>query len=164
MPSKPQIILRPAGRVLLVDEQDRIVLLRVETVGASEPVLWLTPGGGCADNETPEQAARRELWEETGIRADTLGPCVWRRRHVCQWNNHWYDVRETFFVLRVWRAGEVVRRERRWHQERIRECRWWSVQEMREAVGEVFVPRKLPELLEPLLAGQYPVEPLEVGV
>lgn len=118
MSSKPQIILRPAGRVLLIDEQDRILLLCVETVGAREPVLWLTPGGGCLAEETPEEAACRELWEETGIRAGALGPCVWRRRHVWRWDNRWFDVRETFFLLRVRHTNEVVRRDHWWQQER----------------------------------------------
>jgi hypothetical protein len=44
------------------------------------------------------------------------------------------------------------------------EIRWWSIQEIRAAADERFVPRALADYLEPLLVGQMPSEPLLVGV
>src|SRR5581483_2820535 len=72
---------RPTSRLLVIDPRDRILLLRVHEPRFEQPILWFTPGGGLDPGETFEQAAVRELWEETGIVAP-LGPCVWRRRHV----------------------------------------------------------------------------------
>lgn len=34
---------------------------------------WLQPGGHIEDNETPEEAAIREVYEETGIKATLIG-------------------------------------------------------------------------------------------
>jgi 8-oxo-dGTP pyrophosphatase MutT (NUDIX family) len=37
---------------------------------------WHTIAGGVEPGETPAEAARRELWEETGLRLEALGPRV----------------------------------------------------------------------------------------
>jgi 8-oxo-dGTP pyrophosphatase MutT (NUDIX family) len=48
---------------------DDVLLLR-----ASYRRSWNLPGGGIWSQETPEQAARRELHEETGLLVPTLKP------------------------------------------------------------------------------------------
>ncbi len=43
--------------------------------------------------------------------------------------------------------------------------RWWSVEEIVAHTGyETFVPRDLGRLLVPILAGEIPAEPLEIGL
>lgn len=58
----------PAVFVVAIDEEDRVLLVRLDryTVGAS----WEVPSGG-SDGEDLGVAARRELLEETGIEAGT---------------------------------------------------------------------------------------------
>jgi ADP-ribose pyrophosphatase YjhB (NUDIX family) len=46
-------ILRPAARVLLIDEEDHVLLLRAN-VGEGD--VWITPGGAPEPGETAEQA------------------------------------------------------------------------------------------------------------
>lgn len=67
---------RPAARILLVDDQGRALLFRF-TVDGRAP-FWVTPGGALDPHESYEDAARRELREETGLDLDP-GPQVARR-------------------------------------------------------------------------------------
>ena len=51
-------------RVLVLDEKNRVVLLR----GWLGFQKWTLPGGGCKSGESDQEAAARELREETGIK------------------------------------------------------------------------------------------------
>ena len=167
MPStEPTPAVRFASRVLLLDESDRLLLFRADGVftfdGVPATSLWFTPGGGREGNESPGETALRELWEETGLRDVELGPCVWTRNIVFTWNGNLWDARESYFVCRVpsfeldaanWTDTERVE---------LTEHRWWSPDEI-EASTELFVPSRLGTLLRPILRGELPDAPFEVG-
>ena len=59
--------IRVGAYAVLVDDRDRI-LLALWNEGPAP--AWTVPGGGVEDGETPEQAAIREVWEETGYRVE----------------------------------------------------------------------------------------------
>ena len=71
------LIIEPAGRVLLF----RFVFKKGPLAGED---YWATPGGGVEEGETFEQAAIRELREETGIPVESVGPPVGQREFVLQ--------------------------------------------------------------------------------
>src|SRR3954447_22341122 len=72
---------RDSSRVVLLDPDDRLLLLRVvddgEIVIGGQPsprTYWITPGGGREPDESFEDNARREVREETGLDELRLGP------------------------------------------------------------------------------------------
>jgi len=73
--SAPAPLPRPSARVLLLDEADRLLLFssRDESAGITR---WYAVGGGVRPGESHEQAALRELREETGLTGVALGPEV----------------------------------------------------------------------------------------
>src|SRR5215216_1940950 len=93
-------ILRQAARVLLLDSSDRIFLM-LFAPGENGAGVWITPGGGLEPDETFEQAAVREVWEEVGLRDFELGPCVWHRSHVSVYQDRVIEQHERYFILRV---------------------------------------------------------------
>ncbi len=58
-----------SARALLVDPQDRVLLMKLAF--NAHQTVWLTPGGSLHPGESFEDALRREIREETGL---TLGP------------------------------------------------------------------------------------------
>lgn len=57
---------RPRARVLVVNERNQILLLRAYISHGK----WTLPGGALGRKESAVMAAKRELYEETGIKAD----------------------------------------------------------------------------------------------
>jgi uncharacterized protein (DUF952 family)/8-oxo-dGTP pyrophosphatase MutT (NUDIX family) len=148
---------RPTARVVLLNDRDQVLLLR------GDMGVWFMPGGGLEPGETHEQAAARELWEETSLRIETPGPWVWTRRHV--WTTpRGIAVRsiERFFLVRT--AAFTPRWAREDDPERhgISDVRWWPVPSIAAAAAEVFAPRRLGALLPPLLANDLVDIPIDV--
>jgi len=153
-------VLRHAARILLVDAAGRVLLLKWRLQSGGH--VWITPGGGLAAGESHQEAALRELDEEVGLRNVALGPCVWLREHVFNWNERAYRQRERFYLLRV-DAHEVDRAGNDENELRVlEEFRWWTLPEL-EASAETFAPRRIALYLAPLLSGELPSHPVDVG-
>lgn len=158
-PIVPALRYRPTARVLVLDAQSRLLLLRIEDRRLTHPRFWITPGGGVDPGESFEDGARRELWEETGIVAP-LGPCVWTRRRVVTFEDELLDFDERFFVVRI-ESAPAISTANVTAEERIvlTAHHWWTAEELLRT-DEVLAPRRLAHMLGPILAGEYPPEPL----
>ncbi len=159
---------RAAARVIVIDPQDRVLLFLCALPHRPDVELWITPGGGLEPGETYHAAAKRELREETGLTHEP-GPCVWTREHVCPRLDGPGEFRalERFFWLRLDSVPEISTDA--WTDEEatfLRDHRWWSMDELTAPADPrtIFAPRRLPELLAPLLAGGLPKSPIAVGV
>lgn len=155
--------LRISCRVILLNDADRVLLLQHAINNDQITTVWVPPGGGAETGESLEDAALRELWEETGLRLAELGPLVWTRKSILPLRKgELYTIVEHFYVCRV-SAYEIGKHLNIDELERssVLAHRWWSVPEI-EVSSEVFAPRRLAQLLKPIVEGEFPPEPIQV--
>ena len=84
--------IRQTVRILLVDDRSRVLLFRGQDPDQPNTRFWFPAGGGIEAGETPREAARREVREETGLTEFELGPHIWNRRHVFTFYGSYQDV------------------------------------------------------------------------
>lgn len=99
---------RAAVRVVCVDSDGRLLLLHWhDPVGGGEH--WEPPGGGIEPGESPYQAARRELTEETGLDPDAIREqFVTVERHLV-WKGRIMAGPEQFFLARYAASAPELR-------------------------------------------------------
>jgi 8-oxo-dGTP diphosphatase len=155
--------IREAVRALVIDELDRILLVRFEFPDATR---WALPGGGINAGESDEAALRRELAEELGLSDPVIGAHLWNRTHIIPMIGGQFDgQRERAYEVRV-PSSFVPMPAFSWEQlnaEYVFELRWWTLPELEEA-DIVTAPRELAAIAGMIVASGPPAEPLTVDV
>ena len=126
-------VQRPSARVLPVDEAGRVLLLLGRDPARPSATHWLTVGGGVDASERFEDAAVRELREETGIEvaaSQLVGP-FHRVDHSFSYAGVDYVSDSSFFAVAV--DGDVTITFAGLDEAEVDgllEARWWDPDEL----------------------------------
>ena len=151
-------------RVVLRDRAGRILLFRAVLASRTAGHWWELPGGGIEPGESYQQAAVREIREETGldISAAQVGPPRWRRTATWAARGLRRLQHEVVVAVQLDADAPPVTDGGRTAEEleEYVEARWWDVTDILGS-AERFYPGRLAELLPAFLAGADLIEPFE---
>ena len=138
--------LREAARVVLLDPQDRVLMMRYDD-GPPNGSHWATPGGGLEPGESYPQAALRELAEETGWSDIELIGEIHRRSHTMEWGGVLVDQHERLYLARTEISARPITGVDAMHRsDGIAAWHWWSLAELERTSATIW-PKVLPELV-----------------
>jgi 8-oxo-dGTP pyrophosphatase MutT (NUDIX family) len=140
----PNLRLRRAARLIVLDPEGRALMFRYDVPGRDP--FWVTAGGECEPDESFEDAARRELLEETGITADPGAQIARMTPEFITVQGEPVQADERFFFIRVAEATIDTSRHTETEIALMTQHRWFTLDELENWPEAVF-PANLADMI-----------------
>ena len=114
---------------------------------AGRPPFWVTAGGECDPGESFEDAARRELLEETGISADPGEQIARTTPRFTTVEGEPVQADERYYLVRVAEASISTEGHTALEQKVMTQHRWFALDELADWHEAVF-PEELADLIK----------------
>ena len=166
-----QLPTRNSVKVLLLNEDHELLLMRSHDPknrsmeGEYNGRYWSLIGGAIEPSESLIEAAKREVYEETGIRKDEIkfGPIVWYGEFDLILHGYPTHIKQTFIVATTKQKKLSLANLTKFEKEVVQNLFWFSLEKIKNC-EEVIYPIVLPEYLPDILIEKYPKNILEIDL
>ncbi len=139
--------------MVLVDAEDRVLLIHARDPDAPDHHWWELPGGGQDAGETLQQTACRELAEETGLVIADVAAHLWDRESRFHYRGRDHHRIDSVFLARVDTPLPAVTPKHSANERAgMVEWRWWTAAELATTTDKL-LPAELPDLVPAVLSG-----------
>ena len=164
--------VRNSVKIVLLDSRKRLLLMSVDNKGITgkdgkyDGRFWQLIGGSIENEETMEQAIKRELFEETSIpdKDVTFGPIIWHGELDLIMHGINTHIIQSFVLAKTnIRKSVSIDNLTAQEKETVKELRWFSIDEI-ECSEEIIYPRVLPQHLRSIISGNIPQNPIKIDL
>lgn len=161
--------IRDSVRIILLNDNNELLLMCIDdpktrSIGREyKGYFWTLLGGGIEENEKVEEAAIRELFEETRLNKKDfeLGPIVWFGELDLILYGKSAHIREKYIVARTKKKTVSSTNLTPDESKVVKNLKWFSLDQIINS-KETIYPILLPKYLPDIIVGKYPEEPFEI--
>ncbi len=162
--------IRKTVRIILLNDKNELLLMYINDFDISTPdgtknnKFWCTIGGAVEEGESVEQAALREIYEETGIAKEnvTLGPVVWHSTVELVLKGRLTCFDELYMVAITKQTEVSLHVPTEDERQCVKMLKWFSLDDICNS-DEIIFPLTLSNYLPAILLRRYPEEPININ-